>query len=408
MTERLEACRSCKSTRLWKYLDLGEQPLANSYHRAQEQLPTFPLQVLLCEECYLSQLSIVVDPALMFSTYLYVSGTTTTFRNHCKDLADDAISRLPQRRLRVLDIAANDGTLLMEFRLRGCEVVGVDPAENLRTIAEGKGIRSIVGYWNSESASASGGEFDIITATNVFGHVHDLDGFLRTSRIALKEDGMLILEFPYCERMVRNCEFDTIYHEHLSYFLLSPLRQLIWRHGFQVSDIRSTSIHGGSLRLYLECGSDRNVVASVDKLAHNEAARGLLSREPYAVFARQARDNAMELKQQVDELRSAGRRIIGYGASAKGNTMLNYAGLSLEYIVDDNPLKWGWRTPGRNIPIEPVRRLAEESADLEIVLLAWNFEKEVAARILCQRPYRDDHLLLYVPNVRRVPVSRSC
>src|SRR5258705_9897564 len=239
-------CRCCKQKNLLLYLNLGKQPLANSYHKG-EKLPNIPLEVMLCKNCFHNQLSVVVDPDSMFRNYLYVSGTTDTFKNHTKQLAKDAVARIKSKKIHVLDIACNDGTQLEYFREFKCDVMGVDPAENLRPITEKKKIPVIVDYWTKKVANTLSKQFDIITGTNVFAHVDDLDEFLLASKIALKEKGLLILEFPYADNMVTHNEFDTVYHEHLSYFLVNSFKILVERLGFHILDIRRTPIHGGSI-----------------------------------------------------------------------------------------------------------------------------------------------------------------
>ena len=400
MFNEVTQCRCCGGEDLFEYLDLGMQPLANSYHRGEGDLPAYPLKVNLCEDCYHSQLSIVVEPSRMFKHYLYVSGTTKTFTNHCENFASDAIKYWKKRRdkknrISVLDVACNDGTLLESFRKQGCLVQGVDPAENLREITKKKRIRVKVGYWGDGSMVGSLGRYDIITGTNVFAHVNDTKGFLEDSLKCLVEDGYIILEFPYCDRMIDNCEFDTIYHEHLSYFLVNSMKTLVEQTGLCIENIKQTSIHGGSIRFFLTRGESH--CETVDKLIEKEREVGLLDKKEYVDFSLKVERNKLELMDMVNDLKSAGKKVIGYGASAKGNTMLNYFGLDLDYIVDDNELKWGYLTPGRNIQIRPTTDLKNEE-ELYIVILAWNFFAEIKKRIE-DTTGKVHHYIRYVPEV---------
>lgn len=391
-------CRCCKSKELSLYLNLGMQPLANSYHKG-EKVVRYPLRVNLCTNCYHSQLSIVVNKEKMFENYLYVSGTTSTFQNHTKELARDAVSRFKTKLLSVLDIACNDGTQLEYFRELGCKVMGVDPAKNLRSITKAKKIPVIVDYWTSGVAEKINKKFDIITGTNVFAHVDNLDEFLKASKIALKKNGILILEFPYADRMITHNEFDTVYHEHLSYFLVNSFATLAERMGFSIVDVLQTPIHGGSIRFFLNVGK-RTHNPKIKKLIDMENKNGLLKIISYKEFADHVAQNKKHLNELVNKLKKNGKKIIGYGASAKGNTMLNYFKLDLEYIIDDNPLKWGYKTPGQNIPIVDPLVLQEEGDEIYIVILSWNFYNEIVKKILkLKRRDLKVNFILYVPTV---------
>jgi SAM-dependent methyltransferase len=390
-------CRCCKKKDLLLYLNLGKQPLANSYHKG-EKLANIPLEVMVCGNCYHNQLSVVVNPDDMFLNYLYVSGTTETFRNHTKELAKDALSRVKHKNVSVLDIACNDGTQLEFFRELGCEVMGVDPAQNLRPITEQKNIPVIVDYWTQDIARTVEKKFDIMTGTNVFAHVDDVDEFLLASKIALKDDGFLVLEFPYADNMVAHNEFDTVYHEHLSYFLVNSVKTLMDRLGFTIVDILKTSIHGGSIRFFLQKGEGKHS-ETVFQLIEHEKSQGLLQEKTYIAYAERVKKNKKDMQKLIRRLRKENKKIIGYAASAKGNTMLNYFKINFNYIIDDNELKWEYLTPGRNIPIKGSATLASEKEELYIVILAWNFYNEIAKRIIKARGHKKDFAILYVPNV---------
>lgn len=401
--KKVTACRCCGAKNLLLYLDLGKQPLANSYHKGG-RLREYPLEVMLCQNCFHSMLSVVIKPELMFKNYLYVSGTTETFQNHCRDLAKDAVTRVKRKKIRVLDIACNDGTQLEFFKELGCDVYGVDPAENLREITIKKNIPVIVDYWSEKVVQKLGKRFNLITGTNVFAHVDRIDRFLAACFLALEDDGILILEFPYGNNMIMHNEFDTIYHEHLSYFLVNSFATLATRMKFHIVDLLRTPIHGGSIRFFLKKGIGSHS-QKVTALIQKEKESGLFDIQIYKLFAKNVAENRNHLRNLVSDLKKKKKRVIGYGASAKGNTMLNYFDLGLDYIVDDNPLKWGLVTPGRNILIKSPKILREENKNLYIIIMSWNFYKEIANKIKQLRSDRyHDSAILYVPKVALNPI----
>jgi len=402
MFKERNTCRCCGNNNLYKYLDLGKQPLANDYlpfGAMSDSVPYFPLEVNLCRNCYHSQLSVVVNPPKMFRHYLYVSGTTKTFNNHCKALAEDAVNRFDGQKIQVLDIACNDGTLLEKFKDLNCDVMGVDPAENLREISKGKGIHVLVNYWSVDLWYQIPHKMDIITGTNVFAHVDDVEGFLDACHLILKDKGITILEFPYCDEMIKNVEFDTIYHEHVSYFLVNSFKTLVNRKGFYIYDIIQTPIHGGSIRFLLKKGNQEDC----DKahiLIKDEEEKGLLMESTYTKFSESVDKNKEDLTVKLKELKEKGYKVIGYGASAKGNTMLNYfKEVYLDYIVDDNEMKWNHSTPGRLIAINSPQVMKDEEQNLAIVILSWNFFEEIKKKIKDIRGDKEDIYVLYVPEV---------
>lgn len=403
--KRKNYCRCCLSKNLTQYLDLGIQSLANSYHKNKKQ-PKAPLRVNLCNDCFHSQLTVVVDPDVMFIDYLYVTGTTETFRKHTEELAKDAVSRFKEKKPFVLDVACNDGTQLEYFRKFGCDVMGVDPAKNLRKITKGKNIPVVVDYWTSKIAGKYKEKFDIITATNVFAHVDDVDEFLNASKISLKEDGLLILEFPYAKNMIDHFEFDTIYHEHLSYFLVNSFSSLAKRLDFSVVDIKTTKIHGGSIRFFLKKGIVKESI-KVKKMIRDEQSSKLLKIETYKNFSKQVEKNKIDMINLINKLKKEDKKVIGYGASAKGNTMLNYFKIKFEYMVDDNELKQGYLTPGQNIPIFAPSVMSREKEDLYIVILAWNFYNEISKRITRLRSDHNDMAIVYLPKVEVRKIKNS-
>lgn len=395
--EYIARCRCCGSTELELVLNLGSQPLANSYTKEPVALPEYPLELVVCRSCFHNQLSVVVEPDLMFRHYLYVSGTSRTLRAHFDGLVEDALNWIAPRPSRILDVACNDGTLLAAFQRARCTVQGVDPARNLVRLASEKGLEVHEGYWPQVRPEVHG-KFDLVTATNVLAHVANPRGFLAAAFDCLTDQGAVIVEFPYCRDMILQCEWDTIYHEHLSYFLVSPLLGMLDQLGAAVTHVRQVPIHGGSLRLALQRGR-RSHCPDVRALVERESHDGLHALPTYCRFAQQAEGNCLDLCDLVGDLVASDHRVIGYGASAKGNTLLNRCPLPLAYIVDDNPLKHGYFTPGQGIPIKGPDAVRDEHAELWVLLLAWNFAKEIFHNLRTWRPGRADRAIHYVPRV---------
>jgi dTDP-4-dehydrorhamnose reductase/SAM-dependent methyltransferase len=386
----LHSCRVCRSGDLYSYLNLGRTPLANSYLEEKElSQPEFKegLVIQLCRNCGLSQLTKVVDPDLMFSHYLYVSSTTQTFREHCVELAQTvtAIASAKQGDL-VLDVASNDGCLLSKFRDVGMNVLGVDPAENLVAEANASGIRTLCKYWSTNVARDIVSRFGapkIITATNVFAHVDDVHEFVEAVNQAMSLRGVFVVEVPYLLDFIGKKEFDTAYHEHLSYFSIHPLVMLMKMHGLEVFDIQYfPDIHGGTVRVIVSRENDYVVSKNVSVFLEKEVLFGIKDRAPYDSFAQSVLENKGALRSLIAGLRTRGRTIWAYGASAKGNTLMNFFELTrddIPVVIDDNPKKWGYYTPGSHMLITGIKDLEQAHVDY-LLLLAWNFEAEIIRR----------------------------
>ena len=410
--KRLDRCRICSGAELSTYLDLGAQPLANAYAASSDlTLPRHPLAVERCRRCGHSQLSVVVDPTEMFDEYLWVSGTTDTQRRHFADLAGEAaalVDRVPSRQPSMLDIGCNDGTLLDAFRRLGFATYGVDPAKNLLAISLGKGHRVLAERWSPEVAAslrAAHGGVDLVTGCNVFAHCDDLVGFLNGCREALAPGGHVVLEFPYARLTLEHHEFDQVYHEHLSYFLAGPFRVLCDSSGWDVVAVRHTPIHGGSIRFTLRPSSARAHAPEVAALEAAERRDGFLADAFYAGYAGRVEERHRRLRSLIEACREEGSRLVAYGASAKGNTMLNHwTDVAPAYVVDDNPLKCGRYTPGRGIPILPARTVQGERGRLAILLTAWNFADEIAERLRALGR-QGDVLLTHAPVVKSETLS---
>lgn len=380
-------CRVCKTKLAQRFLELGPTPLANSFLK-REQLdkpePFYPLDVYFCGECGLVQLGHVVSPEIMFKDYIYVSGTSTTIPVHFASLAKEAVEKLKlDENSLVIDIGGNDGTLLRNFKAMNIRVLNVEPAANIARIAESFGIETVNEFWDKTTAlkiSEEKGRAKLIIGTNVFAHVDDWNGFLEGVATALDDSGVFIIEAPYLADLLEKTEFDTIYHEHLSYISIRPMATLFKKCGMELFDVKKLSIHGGSIRLYAKkAGSGRQISSSVNELLSSEKKLKLNSLSTYLEFAAKVESLKQKLVRMLKDLKSGGKRIAGYGAPAKGNTLLNHFGIGtdlLDYIVDRNQLKQGLYTPGTHIPIFPAERLQEDMPDY-VLVLAWNFADEI-------------------------------
>jgi SAM-dependent methyltransferase len=402
----VKECRACGGTDTLKtYLDLTDQPLANSYHEYGEAaLPKFPLKVNYCWRCYHSQLSVVVNPDLMFRNYLYVSGTSQTLRDYfdffvdyTMELTGYGFSSAP---VRVMDIACNDGSQLDAFKRNAAAITyGVDPAKNLVPEAVAKGHNVVCDYWNDGSAqSFDDKEFDILIAQNVFAHTHDALGFLKTCEKVMHDRSVLFIQTSQA-KMIQNGEFDTMYHEHLSFFTIESMRALVERAGLALRHVEYTNIHGTSYVFSItRIEYDRDIEDNVDAMIAREQNEGLYSPRTYRKFATKAKECVDDLRETIDTLSSQGYMVVGYGAAAKGMTMLNFGKIHLDYIVDDNPLKVGRFTPGMDIAIRATSVIKDEEK-LAIIPLAWNFFDEISNKVRSIRPDKHDIFIRYFPKL---------
>lgn len=366
--------------------------MANSYI-AEKDLggPEFKeeLKIQLCLDCGLSQLTKVVPPDVMFRHYLYVSSTTTTIRDHFRELAETA-ARLAGAKPGDLavDIASNDGTLLRAFQAAGLKPLGVDPAKNLAAEANAAGLETLCAYWSPETAARivkEHGRASVVTACNVFAHVDDLEAFMKGVAAVLAPEGLFFIELPWVLDFISKGEFDTAYHEHLSYVGLTPLAELMPRSGFELVDVEYfAGIHGGTIRVACSRAGTRRPHARVSEFFGRERDFRIKDPKVYEAFARRVEDNGRALRELVRGLRDAGKTLWAYGASAKGNTLVSFFGLTsadLPVAIDDNPKKWGYYTPGARMKIEGIEALKKAKVDY-LLLLAWNFEKEIRDRCL--------------------------
>lgn len=378
-------------------LDLGNQPLANQYHTG-DILDEYPLKLNLCTNCYHLQLSDAVNPDLMFKNYLYVSGTTKTLKDYFDFFAKMTFEQVPNAK-KVLDIACNDATQLDSYKKLGLETYGIDPAENLYDEASAKGHNLICDYFNTSTIKKfADTKFDIITAQNVFAHTRFTYDFLEACSKILNKGGKLFIQTSQSNMIINN-EFDTIYHEHLSFFNINSMMMLVNRVGLHLIDVMKTDIHGTS---YVFVISNENYPNdNLKEMYQQEKENGLYDILKYPDYAAKCYTAAFSLKKKLEELKQEGYIIVGYGAAAKGNTLLNFTKIKLDCIIDDNPLKQGLLTPGMDIPIHNPEYLSSFKLNQKIAFLplAWNFFNEICIRIKKKRNVSDDLFVQYFPKL---------
>lgn len=345
--------------------------------------PFYDLNCLFCEDCGLVQLGTVVDPELMFKNYVYIPSTARVMMNNFSSLAYQASQRLKlNKKSLVLDIGSNDGSLLTFFKRQEAKVLGIDPAENLAKVAELQGIPTIVSLFEpilAKKIVKEHGRADVITATNVVAHIDNLDALFESVEIALKKNGLFITEFPYLLDLITKTEFDTVYHEHLSYFSLKPWVKLANRFGFEIIEARRLQIHGGSIRLFHRKKTRPQISKTVQYLISLEGSHRLYDTKRYIEFSSQVYSLRDEMTSLLASLKKKNKRIIGLGASAKGNILTNFFDIgpkTLAYIADSTSYKQGLHTPGKHILIYPEEKVLRDKPDYALIL-AWNFASEI-------------------------------
>lgn len=391
LSERIEHCRLCGESAIELILDLGTQPPANSLRRERDEaLPAIPLVICRCAGCGTVQLTETVSPGYLFSQYFWVTGTSQGARDYSHLFCQRLTSRIPQKgKLFALEIASNDGTFLKRFQERGDRVLGVDPARNIAAVAEGQGIPTISAFFGLEIAQqivSQHGQADAVFARNVIPHVADANDVVAGMAHCLKDDGTGAIEFHRADIILSELHYDSIYHEHLFYHSLNSLTMLLSRFGLTAFDITESPISGGSLVVYFSKGP-RVHSGALREILEREEVLGIGESKPWQDFAQRCAQHRSALRRLVEKACEQGRRLIGYGASARSSTLLNYCGIDyrhLDVISDRNALKHGHYTPGTNIPIVTPRDAFLRHPDV-VLLLAWNFRDEIVAQI------RDEH-----------------
>lgn len=396
--KELHECLCCGSKNLSMTLDLGVQPMANSFlvNETDEEL-TFPLVLNLCRDCFHLQLSHAVNPDLLFKNYLYVSGTSQTLRDYFDWFAKETLAYFDEAPKSVLDIACNDGSQLNSYKALGLKTYGIDPATNLHSASSAE-HEVICDYFKQEHVAHYMNRVDIITAQNVFAHNDYPLDFLKQCRAIMHDKSVLFIQTSQAD-MVRNNEFDTIYHEHLSFFCANSMNELAKRAGLYLIDIRKTPIHGNSYMFVFS--KHPGDTTKVEAFLKEERDAGLNTPATYIEYARLAQKAVDDLKETIYAYRAEGFVVAGYGAAAKGMTLVNFANIHLDFIIDDNPLKQGRFTPGTHDPVVGIDMLDEcKDINVAFVPLAWNFFDEIKRKIKAKRDNPDDVFIRYFPSIK--------
>lgn len=406
-------CRSCDAELSQIFVDLGASPLSNRFLKAEDLLvmePTYPLTAYVCTHCWLVQLPVVVSPEQLFSDYPYFSSYSDSWLRHSEAYVESITKRLGLTSAHhVVEIASNDGYLLQYFAKRGIPVHGVEPAANVAAEAEAKGIPTLVRFFGSRTAEdmvIAGQKADLLLGNNVLAHVPDLNDFIAGMKLLLKPEGVITMEFPHLLRLMELNQFDTIYHEHFSYFSFLAVEQAFLRHGIVLFDVEELAAHGGSLRIYGRHQADASKISSprVGELRQREASLGLDHVAAYEKFTRQVEETKRGLLSFLIDAKRAGRSIVGYGAPAKGNTLLNYCGIRtdfLEYTVDRSEHKRGRFLPGSRIPIFGPERIEETKPDF-VLILPWNLREEIMDQMAGIRAW-GGRFVIPIPRVEVLP-----
>ena len=388
MANMKKNCRFCETPLEQLFVDLGMSPLCESFlpsDQLDQMEPFYPLQVYVCGNCFLVQLREYVAPERIFSDYAYFSSYSDSWLAHAKRYTDQMIERfgIGEKSL-VVELASNDGYLLQYFVEKGVPVLGIEPAANVAAVAVKKGVPSLVKFFGRETArelAAEGKQADLLLGNNVLAQVPDLNDFVAGMKILLKPNGVINMEFPHLQRLMEENQFDTIYHEHFSYFSFVTAEKIFGAHGITLFDVEELPTHGGSLRIYGRHAEDASkpVSGRVTELRAREEAAGTTRLGTYSRFAEQVKETKRKLLEFLIAAKRNGKKIAGYGAPGKGNTLLNYCAIRtdfLDYTVDRNPYKHGRFLPGTHVPIFPPDRIRETKPDF-LLILPWNLKDEI-------------------------------
>jgi len=405
----VSSCRFCGSVLRSTFVDLGTTPLANNFLKAaqlNQMEPFYPLHAYVCDLCFLVQLNEVVSPEAIFTDYPYFSSYSETWLQHASAYADMVIERF---RLgagrRVIEIASNDGYLLQYFVAKGISVLGIEPAANVASAAVKRGIPTVVKFFGEQTARelvAEGIGADLLVGNNVLAHVPRLNDFVSGMKILLKSNGVITMEFPHLMRLMDENQFDTIYHEHFSYFSFITVEKIFAAHGLTIFDVEELPTHGGSLRVYVRHAGDtaKTVADRVTELREREDRAGFTHLKHYLSFGERVKESKRGILGFLIRAKQDGKTIAGYGAPAKGNTLLNYCGIRsdfIDYTVDRSPHKQGYFTPGTHIPIYGPEKVKETRPDY-LFILPWNLKEEVMEQMSYIRDW-GGKFVVPIPNV---------
>ena len=406
-------CRACNAELEYTFVDLGVSPLSNSYlseDQLQAMEPHYPLKVSLCTQCWLVQLPAVTRAEDIFSDYAYFSSFSESWLRHCEAYVEQMIQRFGfGQDHHMVEIASNDGYLLQYFAQRGIPVLGVEPAANVAKVAEENGVPSLVKFFGAETANAMVADdkaADLLLGNNVLAHVPDLNDFIAGMKIVLKPSGIITMEFPHLMRMMADNQFDTIYHEHFSYFSFISVEKAFAHHGITLFDVEELDTHGGSLRIYgrHEENNAHPITDNVTELRDREIAQGFDKLETYQAFAHQVEETKRSLLEFLIQAKREGKSVVGYGAPAKGNTLLNYCGIRgdfIDYTVDLSPHKQGHFLPGTRIPIYDRERYRDTKPDY-VLILPWNIKDEIMSQMAHIRDW-GGQFVVPIPKVEVLP-----
>ena len=385
-------CRFCGTELRHTFADLGLTPLSNSYltpEQLNQEEPVYPLHARVCHKCFLVQLEEFETPERIFSDYAYFSSYSESWLRHARLYSETMVKRFQlNSQSQVVEIASNDGYLLQYFLKQGIPVLGIEPAANVAQAAEQKGIPTETKFFGvglANELAVARKQADLLLGNNVLAHVPDLNDFVAGLKILLKPDGVITMEFPHLLQLIAGNQFDTIYHEHFSYFSFLTVEEVFARHGLTLFDVEELSTHGGSLRIFAQHAekADRETTAGVEHLKRREVEAGARRLETYEAFGEKIKETKRGLLEFLKKVKSEGKSVVGYGAPAKGNTLLNYCGIGpdmIDYTVDLNPHKQGHFLPGSHIPIYSPDRIDETRPDY-VMILPWNLQEEIISQL---------------------------
>lgn len=408
----LSKCRFCSSSLDHTFVDLGMSPLSNAFLNSEHlncAEKFYPLHAYVCANCFLVQLEQFESPDLIFSDYAYFSSYSDTWLSHAKSYTELMVEHFGfDKTSQVIEIASNDGYLLQYFQQRGIPVLGIEPAANVAKVAEEKGIPSLVKFFGVQTAKyliSEGKQADLLLGNNVLAHVPDLNDFVAGMKIVLKPQGVLTMEFPHVLQLIQQNQFDTIYHEHFSYFSFLTVEKIFATHGLTLFDVEELSTHGGSLRIYgRHSDRDGKISDRVTELKAKEIQAGLNQIETYLGFGEKVKSIKRDLLSFLIDAKKHGKSIVGYGAPAKGNTLLNYCGIRtdlIDYVVDRSPHKQGLFLPGTHIPIFSPDKSRETKPDY-LLILPWNLKDEIIRQMADIRKW-GGNFVIPIPHLEVIP-----
>ena len=406
-------CRSCGNPLKHTFVELGVSPLANSYlteEQLQQMEPFYPLHAYVCDACYLVQLNEFESPDQIFGDYAYFSSYSESWLNHAKEYTNLMVERFGfDANSLVVEIASNDGYLLQYFKEKGIPVLGVEPAKNVAKVAQEAGIPTITKFFGVQTASelsTEGKSADLMLGNNVLAHVPDLNDFVKGFKVLLKPQGVITIEFPHLMRLIEENQFDTIYHEHFSYFSMITVNKVFAKHGLTIFDVQELPTHGGSLRIYA-CHSEdtsKPVSERMSDILNREIDAGFTNLELYQSFAERVKETKRNILDFMIKAKRQRKSMVGYGAPAKGNTLLNYCGIRtdfIDYTVDRSPHKQGHFLPGTRIPIYQPDKIKKTKPDY-LVILPWNLKDEIMEQMAHMRDWGGQFVTL-IPDVKIYP-----